>query len=91
MFIQQLYTALHRASIIKKLTYQSNIKAKESSTVPLGSDKKWKEWESKFINYFPKLIEVNGSPLSCVLWENDNPDANGDFPHFIYNTILCAP
>ena len=35
------------------------------------------------------IIGVNGIPLSYVLREKDNPDANGGFHRFIENTIEC--
>ena len=58
---------------------------------PLESENKWKEWESKYINYFSTLIGVNGVPLSYVVRAKDNTDANGDFHNFIDKTISCAP
>ena len=84
MFIGQLVTVLYRADIRKKIIDQSNTKAKETSPCPLKSEKKWKEWWSKFINYLSTLIGVNGVPLYFVVWEKYNTDANGDFPNFLF-------
>ena len=42
MFIKQLDIALYRDNIQKKITDQSNTKAKEASLGPLESKKKWK-------------------------------------------------
>ena len=67
MFIIQFETALYRADIRKKIIHQSNTKDQEASTGPLESENKWKEWESKFINYFSILIGFNRVPLSYVV------------------------
>ena len=55
------------------------------------SQKKRKEWESKYLNYLSTFIGVNGVPLSYVVWEKYNPYENGDSTNFIYKTIACAP
>ena len=91
IFIEQLDTALCRAEIRKKLIDHSNRKSKEYYLGPLGLENKWKEWESKFINYLYALIGVNRVPLYYVVRGKDNPDANGEFPNFIDKTISCAP
>ena len=37
------------------------------------------------------IIGVNGIPLSYVLREKDNPDANGNLRNFTDKMIECAP
>ena len=91
IFVEQLDTALYRVDIIKKLIYQSKTNAKKATTGPMESENNFKEWKSKFINYFSTLIGVNGVPLSRMVLEKYNPDAKGDFPNYIENTISCAP
>ena len=91
MFIERLDTALYRSVIRKKLVYQSNTKSKEASLVTLESENKWKEWESKFINYLFIFIGVNVVPFSYMMQKTDNPDENGYFPNFIDKTRACAP
>ena len=91
IFIKKLDTNMYRAQIKKKLIEKSNTKDKESSTGPLDSENKWKECESKLINYFSTLIGVNGVSLYCMVWGKDNLDANVDSLNFIYKTISCEP
>ena len=91
VFTQQLETSLYRADIRNMIIDQYNTKTKEAYTSPLESKKKWKEWESKLINYLSKLIGCNVVLLSNMVWEKDNTDKNGDLPNFIDKTIACEP
>ena len=44
----------------------------------------------KIHQYLSTLIVVIGVPLSYVVREKENPDAEWDFPKFIDKTIACA-
>ena len=90
-FKGQLERALARAEIRKALKSQTSTSAGAASPGPLESEKMWKQWEEKFINYTRSHIGANGIPLSYVIRENDDPDSNGDYPDFIMKTIGCAP
>ena len=67
MFIRQLETSLYRSDIRNIIIDQFNTNTKEASTGPLESEKKWKEWESKFIKYLSKLIGFNVVLLSNMV------------------------
>ena len=58
MFIKLLDTDMCMKETRKKLIDQSNKKANEVSLGPSESENKWKEWESKSINY----LSVDGVP-----------------------------
>jgi hypothetical protein len=90
-FKGQLDRALARAEIRKVLTSQTSTSAGAASPGPLESEKMWKQWEEKFINYTRSHIGANGIPLSYVIRENDDPNPNGEYPDFILKTIGCAP
>ena len=59
--------------------------------IPLESEEKWNELESKFINFLSTLIGVNLVPLSYVMRVNNNTDSKVDFSYFIDKPISCAP
>ena len=68
-FIQQLDIDMYRSEKRNKLIVQSNTKAKEASLGPFEPENKWKEWESKLINYLSTIIGFNVVPLSNVVIE----------------------
>ena len=90
-FKQELDRALARDAIRKSLRSQTSTTADAASPGPLKSEKLWKEWEEKFINYTRTHLGVNGVPLAYVIRENENPDNDRTFPDFITRTIACAP
>ena len=90
-FKAQLERALARAEIRKTLDSKSSTASKAADPGPLKSEKQWKEWEEKFINYARCQLGANGIPLSYVIRENEDPDNNGEHPDFVNKTIACAP
>ena len=74
----QFWTALQRA--IARSEVRTNIKEHSSTAAdaaspgPLESERKWKNWEEKFINYLYTQIGAFGVPLSYVIRENDAPN-----------------
>ena len=90
-FLDALTTAGQRADVRKQLRQASDEKAKVASPGPLKSENKWAEWEPKFVNYLSTLVGMDGTPLSYVIRENDNPDRIGPHANFIEECIACAP
>ena len=90
-FRSQLLRALARADIRTSIKADTKTAADAASPGPLESEKKWKQWEEKFINYTRSHLGTNGVPLSYVIRENDAPSIDADFPDFISQTIACAP
>ena len=90
-FKEQLDRATKRADIRKNLQAQTKTSAEAASPGPLESEKHWKQWEEKFINYARCHIGVNGVPLSYVIRENDDPDEETEFTDFVSQTVACAP
>ena len=90
-FKSQLSRALDRSIIRKSLIEQTTTAASTASPGPLESERKWKQWEEKFINYTALHLGSNGVPLSYVIRTNDEPDVDGEYPDFITQTIACAP
>jgi hypothetical protein len=88
---QQLSRALTRADIRQSLQSQTSTAATASSPGPLKSEREWKQWEEKFINYTSIHVGANGIPLSYVIRENDEPDTTTIHTDFIKQTIACAP
>lgn len=90
-FRAQLDRALARSQIRVNIKSQTKTAAEAASPGPLESERKWKQWEEKFINYARAHLGANGIPLSYVVRENDAPNIGGTFPDFITQTIECAP
>ena len=90
-FKLQLHRALARSVIRKNLKDQTSSASDAASPGPLESERKWKQWEEKFINYARTHMGANGIPLSYVIREDDAPKINGTFTDFISQTIDCAP
>ena len=90
-FKEQLDRATKRADIRKNLKAQTKTSAEAATPGPLESEKHWKQWEEKFINYTRCHIGVNGIPLSYVIRENDEPDHDTDYTDFVSRTVACAP
>jgi hypothetical protein len=90
-FKSQLERALARAEIRKTLDGKSSTTSKAADPGPLKTEKQWKEWEEKFINYTRCQLGANGIPLSYVIRENQDPDVSGNHPDFVSKTIACAP
>ena len=90
-FKEELDRALVRDAIRKSLKSQTPTTAEAASPGPLKSEKMWKEWEEKFVNYLRTHLGVNGVPLAYVIREDEDPDHDGTFPDFISQTIACAP
>ena len=87
----QLRRALTRADIRKSLRDSSSSASDAASPGPLDSERKWKQWEEKFINYTRAHLGSNGIPLAYVIRENEAPNTNATFTDFITETIECAP
>ena len=91
-FREQLLRALARAEIRKSISDGTATAAGAASPGPLESEREWKQWEEKFINYCQAHLGANGIPLSYVIRENDAPKVNGGpFPDFLAHTVACAP
>ena len=90
-FRAALNTASVRAEIRVNLRKQTSTAAEAASPGPLESERKWKQWEEKFINYTRAHMGVGGVPLSYVIRENEDPDTDGTFDDFISKSIACAP
>ncbi len=91
-FRAQLSRALARAEIRKSVSDGTSTAADAASPGSLESERKWKHWEEKFVNYCQTHLGANGIPLSYVIRENDAPDlAGGPFPDFLAQTVACAP
>ena len=91
LFKRDLDRALARAEIRNGLKDQTKTAADAASPGPLKSEKYWKEWDEKFINYVRSFMGVNGVPLEYIIRENEDPDHDGIFPDFISRSIACAP
>ena len=90
-FKTALITALTRADIRKSLSDRSSSAADAASPGPLESERKWKQWEEKFVNYTSCHIGTFGIPLSYIIRESEAPNLDGDFVDFTSKTIACAP
>ena len=91
-FRAQLLRALARAEIRKNIKNGASTAADAASPGPLESEKEWKHWEERFVNYTQTQLGSNGVPLSYIIRENDAPAlAGGTFPDFMSQTIDCAP
>ena len=91
VFRADLLKASIRAEVRVNLHKQTKTAAEAASPGPLESERKWKQWEERFINYTRAHMGAAGVPLSYVIRENDAPDLNGDFSDFISRSIACAP
>ena len=89
--LEALNVALDREKVRKNLMSTSELNAKAASPGPLDSEKKWLEWEPKFVNYLSTMFGINGVPLSYVIRENDVPDHDGEHADFMQESIACAP
>ena len=90
-FKSALQCSLSRTSIRKTLSDASSITSKAADPGPLKSEKQWKEWEEKFVNYLRCQVGSDGVPLNYVIRENDAPDTATVHPDFVSKTIACAP
>jgi hypothetical protein len=68
-FLDQLDRAMQRADYRHRASEQLSTRAKESDPGPLLSEKDWKDWEQKFINYAGCYFGSAGVPLSYVIQE----------------------
>ena len=75
-------TAGERAEVRRFLKEQSDAKAKEFTPGPLVSDNKWANWEPKFKNYLLTMVDMDGTPLSYIIRENDTPGVASKFSNF---------
>lgn len=91
LFKSELERALARHEIRKSLRNLTKTATEAASPGSLEHEKKWKEWEEKFVNYAGIHLGVNGVPLSYVIRENEDPDHDGNFSDFITKTVACAP
>ena len=54
-------------------------------------ERKWPEWEKAFINYLAVIPGVSGIPLSYVVREAEDPEAEADYGSFNERMIHRAP
>ena len=66
-FKDALQIALVRANIRKSIKDDTSTSADAASPGPLESERKWKQWEEKFLNYTRSHLGANGIPLSYVI------------------------
>ena len=90
-FKQQLTRALDQAVIRTSLKDQTTTTLSEASPGPLDNERKWKQWEEKFVNFTQTHMGSNGIPLSYVIRENDEPLVDEEYTNFVTQTIYCAP
>ena len=90
-FKNELKRSLSRISIRKTLADSASITSKAADPGPLKSEKQWKEWEEKFINYLRCQVGSDGVPLNYIIRSNDAPDTTTAHPDFVSKTIACAP
>lgn len=91
-FKSQILRALARNEVRRQMRDDTKTAADAASPGPLESEKKWKQWEEKFVNYTHCHLGTNGIPLSYIIRENDAPAlTGGPFPDFISQTVACAP
>ena len=91
-FREHTLRALARAEIRKTIKDGTSSAANAASPGPLESERKWKQWEERFVNYCQAHLGANGIPLSYIIRENDAPDvAGGPFPDFLAHSVACAP
>ena len=90
-FKSALQRSLARTSIRKTLSDSASITSKAADPGPLKSEKQWKEWEEKFINYLRCQVGSDGVPLNYIIRSNDAPNTSNDHPDFVSKTISCAP
>jgi hypothetical protein len=90
-FKSELQRSLSRTSIRKTLSDSASITSKAADPGPLKSEKQWKEWEEKFINYLRCQVGADGVPLNYIIRSNDAPDTTTAHPDFVSKTIACAP
>ena len=89
-FRGELSRALSRADIRESIRAQTKTAAAAATPGPLESERKWKQWEEKFVNYTRCHLGTSGIPLSYVIREEDDPDDRDDHPDFITRTIYQA-
>ena len=90
-FLAMLNRALARSEIRKNIKDQNKTAAEAASPGPLKSEREFKNWEEKFINYASAHLGANGIPLSYVIRENEDPPENEEYTDFVSMTISCAP
>ena len=90
-FLDQLDRAMQRADYRHRASEQLSTRAKESDPGPLLSEKDWKDWEQKFVNYAGCYFGSAGVPLSYVIRKNELPDTSALEQKFVAKTIACAP
>ena len=90
-FKSALQRSLARTSIRKTLSDSASITSKAADPRPLKSEKQWKEWEEKFVNYLRCQVGSDGVPLNYIIRSNDATDTTTIYPDFVSNTISCAP
>ena len=90
-FREALIDAITRSNVRQTLKDNSETAAKVANPGPLKSEKKWREWEEKFINYLTCIPGVNGIPIVYVIRSNEEPDRDTAHQNFVSRTIACAP
>ena len=90
VFLSELERALARAEVRKSMKENTSTAASEASPGPLKSEREWKQWEEKFVNFLRLHVGANGVPLSYVIRENENPDHGMVHPDFVNQTIACT-
>ena len=86
-----LSITLRREEIRSNLHRQVKTAADAASPGLLESERKWKVWEEKFVNYYRVHIGASGILLSCIIRDDDALDINGNYTDFISKTIACTP
>ena len=79
-FKAELETALTRNEIRKNQRELTKTATEAASPGPLESEKEWKEWSEKIVNYLGLHLGVSGVPLSSVVRENQAPALHKNFP-----------
>ena len=90
-FKTQLQTALSHSEIRKSIKDNTKTAADAANPGPLESERKWKQWENKFINYTRCHLGACGVPLAYVICENDVPNQDTIHADFLAKSIACAP
>ena len=87
-FKNELDIASQRAIVRKNMEKKANTHTEAADPGPLKSEKQWKEWEEKLVNYLRCQLGAFGVPLSYVIRGSDEPEvADADaYPDFLTRT-----
>ena len=89
--VEILYQSLSLAQIRKSDIDLVATNSKAADPGKFKDERKWPEWEKAFINYLAVIPGVSGIPLSYVVREAEDPEAEADYGSFNERMIHRAP